>query len=64
MPANTNGVYQDHSVPKNSSGGVGLGLSAKTGSPGMGKSQYGNPTSKNSYSPPKGHENRNNSTYK
>ena len=59
-----NGVYQDHSTPSNSSEGAGKGVSIKTGSPGMGVSQYGNPTSKNSYQPPRGHDGKNNSTYK
>ena len=64
MPAYTNGVYQDRTVPKNSSAGVGKGISEKTDRPGMGVSQYGNPTSKNSKMPSRGHDNKNNSTYK
>jgi len=64
MPSHTNGVYQNHKVPSNSSAGVGKGISEKTHSPGMGVSQYGNPTSKNSKMPSRGHDNKNNSTYK
>ena len=65
MPANTNGVYQDKSIPGYSNRGAGAGVSLKTGSPGMGKSQYGGaPVTKHSGSPSRGHDNKNNSSYK
>ena len=40
MPMRYNGVYQDHSVPKNSSEGVGKGVAVSSARPGMGKPQY------------------------
>ena len=65
MPANTNGVYQDRSTPGKSNHGVGKGAAYPVNGAGsMGKSQYGMPVSKHSGSPSRGHENKNNSTYK
>lgn len=63
MPAYTNGVYQDHSVPNLTRRGVGSGVSYPQPAtrPGMGGNQY------SPASPPRtnrGHDGHNNSTYK
>ena len=66
MPMNTNGVYQDHSVPNKVNCGVGRGAAypVKNGRPGMGKNQYSPPTPSYSGKSPSSHDGRGNSTYK
>ena len=62
MPKDTNGVYQDHSVPGYHNVGVGRGASYPVnGKIGMGKQQY-KPASPKPMN--RGHDGRGNSTYK
>ena len=65
MPMNTNGVYQDHSVPGLSKRGVGKGVAYPVNRPeGMGGNQYKPASPGYAMKSPKGHDGKSNSTYK
>ena len=64
MPMDTNGVYQDHSVPNLKNCGVGSNVAYPVNRPeGMGPKQYSPPAPGYVHTTPSSHDKLGNSTY-